>query len=98
MVLKQCQSRFKVLGANHPERWSDLSFTEDRRVLLPAPARVNPSGLRAVTTSSGVRCTAGTAPPVGTSLWTRRPPNVRHLPAVTQVYARGNFVSELLPE
>ncbi|XP_078137141.1 mitochondrial calcium uniporter regulator 1 isoform X2 [Sander vitreus] len=30
MVLKQCHSQLKRFGVNHPEKWYDLSFNQDR--------------------------------------------------------------------
>lgn len=97
MVLKHCQSRFKVFGVNHPEKWYDLCFHQDSS-FVPTPARAliyhHTSSLTAVNTAPCVRYIV--TPSVSNfekPLWRRRRApglNVIHLSAVTHMSTRGN--------
>lgn len=83
MVLKQCQSRLKRFGANHPEKWYDLSLHQDK-VSSYVPTTVSP----AVNTSPCVRCIITS--PFGNYERTGRGAGLKtmHLSAVTHICTR----------
>ncbi|XP_074477956.1 mitochondrial calcium uniporter regulator 1 [Sebastes fasciatus] len=80
MVPKQCHSRLKRFGINHPEKWSNISLNQDR-------VRGRVPSLTAVNTSPCVRCII-TTPPFRSCerlLWDRIARHkTGHLSAVTQ--------------
>ncbi|XP_070784410.1 mitochondrial calcium uniporter regulator 1 [Enoplosus armatus] len=90
MVLKQCHSRFKVFGVNHPEKWFDLSFNQGSS-FVPAQSTISPtvSSLTAVNTSPSVQCII--TPPVSNvekPLWRRsRAPGLK-MTHLSQMSAR----------
>ncbi|XP_051266488.1 mitochondrial calcium uniporter regulator 1 isoform X2 [Dicentrarchus labrax] len=86
MALKRCHSRFKLFGVNHPEKWYDLSFNQDKvSSSAPTITPLTSPGLTA-DTSPRVRCI------IPAPFNSRTKPHglkLVHLPVVTHISARG---------
>ncbi|XP_075968652.1 mitochondrial calcium uniporter regulator 1 [Anarhichas minor] len=102
MVLKQCHSRLKRLGVNHPENRYDLYFNQNRvSNFVTATNSPNMSGLTAVNKSPCVRCIV--IPPLRNfekPLWRERRAGLKimHISAVTQTSARELSTSTQGPQ
>ncbi|XP_035517654.1 mitochondrial calcium uniporter regulator 1 [Morone saxatilis] len=84
-LIKRCHSRIKLFGVNHPEKWYDLSFHQDKvsSSASTIPPLTSP-GLTA-DTSPTVRCVS----PAPFNKTRPHGPKLVHPPAVTHMSARG---------